>query len=125
MSPAASTAIRRGSPAGVPASTCEVSAGHWEGASDHASHTAFLDLAFSWPTAPATRVPDGESRLEVLERFDGVVNEAVQSGAEAVRMVSRGVAIRAWLAARARNVTTDDVKRRELDNTGVVIADRR
>lgn len=102
----------------------EVSAGHWEGASDHASHTAFLDLAFSWPTAPATRVPDGESGLEVLDRFDGVVNEAVQSGAEAVGMVSHGVAIRVWLAARALNVTTDDVKRRELDNTGVVMADR-
>ncbi|MEU8482418.1 histidine phosphatase family protein [Streptomyces sp. NPDC048641] len=102
----------------------EVSAGHWEGASDHASHTAFLELAFSWPTDPTTRVPGGESGLEVLERFDGVVDEAVQSGAETVALVSHGVAIRVWLAARALNVTTEDVKRRELDNTGVVMADR-
>ncbi|WP_420803251.1 histidine phosphatase family protein [Streptomyces spiramyceticus] len=60
----------------------------------------------------------------MLERFDGVVDEAVRSGAEAVVMVSHGVAIRVWLAARAVNVTAEDVKRRELDNTGVVIADR-
>ncbi|MFC9914979.1 histidine phosphatase family protein [Streptomyces sp. NPDC127197] len=72
----------------------EVSAGRWEGASDHASHTAFLELAFGWPVDPTTRVPDGESGLEVLERFDGVVDEAVRGGVETVAMVSHGVAIR-------------------------------
>lgn len=45
----------------------------------------------------------------LLARFDGVADEAVQSGAEAVGMVSHGVAIRVWLAARALNVTTEDV----------------
>ncbi|WP_455356490.1 histidine phosphatase family protein [Streptomyces sp. SYSU K217416] len=102
----------------------EVSAGHWEGATDHASHTAFLELVFGWPIDPTTRVPGGENGLEVLERFDGVVDEAVQSGAETVALLSHGVAIRVWLAAHALNVTTEDVKRRELDNTGIVMADR-
>ncbi|MFD3563564.1 histidine phosphatase family protein [Streptomyces sp. NPDC058686] len=102
----------------------EVSAGHWEGASDHASHTAFLELVFGWPTDPTTRVPGGESGMEVLERFDGVIDEAAQSGLETVAMVSHGVAIRVWLAARTDNFTARDAKRRELDNTGVVIVDR-
>lgn len=76
----------------------EVSAGRREGASDHASHTAFLKLAFDWPVDPTTRVPDGESGLEVLERFDGVVDEAVRSGVETVAIASHGVAIQVWLA---------------------------
>lgn len=63
----------------------EVSAGRWEGASDHASHMAFLNLVFGWPTDSMTRVPEGESGHEVLERFDAVVHEAVHSG----RRVSR------------------------------------
>ncbi|WP_329113469.1 histidine phosphatase family protein [Streptomyces sp. NBC_01465] len=102
----------------------EVSAGHWEGAGDHASHNAFLDLVFGWPTDPTTRVPGGESGLEVLQRIDGVVHEAVQSGGETVVMVSHGVAIRVWLAARAANFSARDAKRRTLDNTGAVIVDR-
>ncbi|MFJ1550700.1 histidine phosphatase family protein [Streptomyces sp. NPDC088246] len=102
----------------------EVSAGHWEGASDHASHSAFLEFVFGWPTDPTTRVPGGESGLGVLEQLDGVVDEAVQSGVGTVAMVSHGVAIRVWLAARAVNFSVRDVMQCELDNTGVVIADR-
>ncbi|MEU6662092.1 histidine phosphatase family protein [Streptomyces sp. NPDC046821] len=101
----------------------EVSAGHWEGASDHASHTAFLDFVFGWPTDPSARVPGGESGQEVLERFDGVVDEAVRSGANTVAMVSHGVAIRVWLAARAANVSVQDMTERELDNTGIAVTE--
>ncbi|MFF6802052.1 histidine phosphatase family protein [Streptomyces sp. NPDC012616] len=72
----------------------EVSADRWEGASDRASHTAFLELVFGWSVEPTTRVPDGESGLEVLEQLDGVVDEAVRDGVETVAMVSHGVAIR-------------------------------
>lgn len=102
----------------------EVSAGYWEGASDLASHTAFLNLVFGWPADPSTRVPGGESGHELLERFDTVIDEIVQRGAESVAVVSHGVAIRVWLAARVLNMTTAEVKRRELDNTGIVTADR-
>ncbi|WUW19236.1 histidine phosphatase family protein [Streptomyces sp. NBC_01465] len=85
-------------------------------------HEAFLKLVFGWPTDSTTRVPRGESGQEVPERFD-VVYEAVRSGADTVAMVSHGVAIRVWLAARATNVPTHDLADRELDNTGIAIAE--
>ncbi|MET9185166.1 histidine phosphatase family protein [Streptomyces tendae] len=121
---AAPLAADRGLPILVRDGIREVSAGRWEGASDHASHTAFLELVFSWPADPTTRVPGGESGLDVLQRFDCVVYEAVRSGAQTVAMISHGVAIRVWLASRAANVTVEDVQQRELDNTGIVIIDR-
>ncbi|WP_329127460.1 histidine phosphatase family protein [Streptomyces sp. NBC_01465] len=121
---AAPLAADRGLPVLIRDGIREVSAGHWEGASDHASHTAFLRLVFNWPTDPTPRVPGGESGLEVLERFDNVIDEAVLSGLETVVMVSHGVAIRVWLAARTDNFSVHDAKKRELDNTGVVIVDR-
>ncbi|MFF8022142.1 histidine phosphatase family protein [Streptomyces sp. NPDC007896] len=120
---AAPLAADRGLPILVRDGIREVSAGRWEGASDHASHTAFLELVFGWHTDPTTHVPDGESGLDVLQRFDSVVDEAVRSGAQTVAMVSHGVAIRVWLASRAANVTVEDVQQRELNNTGIVIID--
>ncbi|WP_331719917.1 histidine phosphatase family protein [Streptomyces sp. NBC_00147] len=120
---AAPLAADRGLPVHVRDGIREVSAGRWEGASDHASHTVFLDFVFGWPTDPSARVPGGESGCEVLERFDGVVDEAVRSGANTVAMVSHGVAIRVWLAARATNVSVQDMTERELDNTGIAVAE--
>ncbi|MFF0740655.1 histidine phosphatase family protein [Streptomyces sp. NPDC004111] len=90
-------------------------------ASDHASHTACLELVFGWPTDPTTLIPGGESGTAVLQRFDSVVEEAVRSGARTVAIVSHGVVIRVWIALRAAGVTARDVQPRELDNAGIVI----
>ncbi|MGP3777158.1 histidine phosphatase family protein (plasmid) [Streptomyces sp. SDT5-1] len=120
---AAPLAAERGLAVNVRGGIREVSAGHWEGASDRASHTAFLNLVFGWPSDPTTRVPGGESGQEVLQRFDDVVDEAVRSGADTVAMVSHGISIRIWLACRAANLTARDMAERELDNTGMAIAE--
>lgn len=84
---------------------------HTEGDADVVTAAALT----SWPADPTTRVPGGESGLDVLQRFDCVVDEAVRSGAQTVAMIIHGVAIRVWLASRPANVTVEDIQQRELD----------
>ena len=63
--------------------------------------------------------------MEVLDRFDSVVNEAaaaVPAGGTAV-LVSHGAAIRIWAAARSDNLPNNFGARNNLRNTGVVILD--
>lgn len=101
----------------------EISAGSWEGRSDEAAHTEFLETVFGWATNPYTRLPGGERGIEVLERFDAVVAEAAGTGLALVAMVSHGAVIRVWLAARAANIDAQYAMQNELDNTSSVLVD--
>ncbi|MER6692663.1 histidine phosphatase family protein [Streptomyces minutiscleroticus] len=83
---------------------------------------AYMVTAFAWAAGDTgLRMPGGESGAEAFGRFDAVVAEAAASGAGTVAMVSHGAAIRAWTAARARNVDVDFAAAHPLDNTGVVV----
>lgn len=84
-------------------------------------HT-YMRIVFAWAAGDTgLRMPGGESGAEALARYDGVIAEAVDSGARTVALVSHGAAIRMWTAARAANVDVSFAAARPLDNTGVVI----
>ncbi|MGV9555520.1 histidine phosphatase family protein [Streptomyces sp. NPDC003401] len=103
----------------------EISAGDLEllpGESEQGER--YLRTVFAWAAdEPELRMPGGESGTEFLERYDAVVAEAAASGARCAALVSHGAAIRAWTAARARNVDVPFAAARRLANTGVVVLD--
>ncbi|MZD04303.1 histidine phosphatase family protein [Streptomyces sp. SID5785] len=99
----------------------EIEAGELEMRGDEEAVTTYLTTALAWAGGDlARRMPGGETGAAALARFDGVVAEAAESGAEAVAMVSHGAAIRTWAAARAA-LTDPRTARQALDNTGLVV----
>ncbi|MFG2679725.1 histidine phosphatase family protein [Streptomyces sp. NPDC048392] len=88
---------------------------------DEAAHT-YMHTAFAWSAGDVgLRMPGGENGVEALARFDAVVAEAHEGGAETAALVSHGAVIRMWVAARADNVDVVHAARHPLANTGVVI----
>ena len=84
----------------------------------------YMRIVFAWAAGDTElRMPGGESGAEALARYDGVIAEAVDSGARTVAMVSHGAAIRMWASARADNIDVHFAAARPLDNTGIVILD--
>jgi broad specificity phosphatase PhoE len=82
----------------------------------------YLSTAFAWSAGNTERrIPGGENGREALGRFDSVVEEAGGAGVVTVAMVSHGVAIRMWVAARAGNVDVEYASTHELPNTGIVV----
>ena len=82
----------------------------------------YLEVAFAWAEdGGRARLPGGPSGTEVLGGFDAAVAEL--DGAATAVAVSHGAVIRAWLAARAVNVTVDQVRDRPLANTGLVVVE--
>lgn len=104
----------------------EVTAGDLEMREDPASVETYMRTVFSWTRGDLdARIPGGESGAEFLERFDGVVAEAVAEGDSTVVIVSHGAAIRAWTAIRGVNVPPDFIADHPLHNTGTVIVEDR
>jgi broad specificity phosphatase PhoE len=100
----------------------EVSAGELEMRGDKEAVTTYLTTVFAWTSGDTgRRMPGGENGTEVLGRFDAVVQEAADTGAKTVALISHGAVIRMWVAARAENIDTAYASRHELRNTGVVI----
>lgn len=100
----------------------ELIAGDLEMRGDDEAARTYLRTAFAWSAGDVgLRMPGGEDGVEALGRYDAVVDEAYESGAGTVAMVSHGAAIRMWVAARADNVDVDYAARHALANTGVVI----
>lgn len=98
----------------------EIGAGDLEMHTGAEAGTRYLEVAFSWADGAAPdRLPGGPVGAAVLGAFDAAVAtlEAVAGTAVAV---SHGAMIRTWLAARAADVTVEDVRSRPLANTGVV-----
>ncbi len=56
----------------------------------------------------------------MLARLDGVVDEAIRSGAPAVAMISHGCAIWTWVVGRAQNVPADRPGPHEMGNTAFI-----
>lgn len=89
---------------------------------DDEAAALYLATAFAWSAGDVERrMPGGENGVEALGRFDSVVAEAADSGAETVAMVSHGAAIRMWVAARAANVDVAYASSRPLGNTAAVV----
>lgn len=106
----------------------EVAAGDLEMRGDLDAVHAYLAVVGQWLDGRVdVRMPGGagESAVEVLGRFDSVVDEAataVPVDGTAV-LVSHGAAIRIWAAARSDNLPDNFGAVNNLRNTGVVILD--
>ncbi|KAA0942981.1 histidine phosphatase family protein [Streptomyces apricus] len=100
----------------------ELTAGDLEMRGDASAVHTYMTTVFAWAAGDVElRMPGGENGVEALRRLDAVVEEAADSGAQTVAMVSHGAAIRMWATARADNIDVDFAAGHALDNTGVVI----
>ncbi|MGA8988499.1 histidine phosphatase family protein [Aeromicrobium sp.] len=102
----------------------EIAAGDVEGNTDDASVHQYVHTLMSWCGGDLDmRMPGAESGREVIARFDSVVAEAESLGLENVAFVSHGAVIRAWCAARTRNVDLEFVTHHYVVNTGIVVVE--
>lgn len=103
----------------------EIRAGDLEMAGDDESVHAYLEAVFAWSLGGLDRRVPGseEDGRAVLARFDEVVREIAETGVQSAALFSHGAIIRAWSAARCRNVSTPFAMARGLTNTGVVVVD--
>lgn len=100
----------------------EVEAGDLEMRSDRASIEAYLSTFVAWAREDYdARMPGAETGVEVFDRFDAVVGEAVALGHETVALVSHGAMIRYWIARATSNIDAEYVSTHDLTNTAVVV----
>jgi broad specificity phosphatase PhoE len=114
-------AERRGLEPEVRDGLVEISAGDWEmsTADEHgAAYREAIVAAMDGGDGPL--VPGGETREQVLARFDAVIEEARASGHDRVALVSHGAVLRAWCGIRVANVPFELVRDRPLGNTGLI-----
>ncbi len=98
----------------------EVVAGDLEMRNDPEALVAYRTAFLAWSRGELEpRIPGGEDGHETLARYDAVVAEAVESGAEHAVLVTHGAVVRTWVGARAVNVSGFHGDPR-LPNTGVV-----
>ena len=102
----------------------EITAGELEMAGDLPSIKKYLKVVFGWLVGqPELRMPGGETGIEVLGRFDEVVQEVLDAGHRSAAIVSHGAMIRIWAASRAVNADLQNPQKYDLSNTGVVVLD--
>lgn len=101
----------------------EITAGALEMAGDEESVQTYLSIVLGWADgAPHARMPGtDEDAAAVLGRFDEVVEEVAGTGVEVAALFSHGAMIRAWAAARCRNVTVDFAAQNAVSNTGALV----
>jgi len=121
---AAPLARHRGLPVTIRAGLREIFAGDLEGRTDTEAITAYVRTTLAWADGDVSRrMPGAGDGAEALGRFDAVVTEAAESGAEVAVLVSHGAMIRTWSAARARNLDAAFAATNALVNTGIVVVD--
>lgn len=99
----------------------EISAGSLEMSADRAHQKEYLGVITSWMLGELdTKLAGGTTGHEVLERFDSVVTEIKESGAQHTAIVAHGAIIVFWSAMRAPNLTGDILQNYPPLNTGVV-----
>ncbi len=100
----------------------EISAGSLEMKGDPTSIMTYLETVRAWLSGDlSVRMPGANTGLEVLARFDAVVEEAAaKDGDGTIAMVSHGAMIRFWAGHRGANIDWADTRYQELSNTGIV-----
>ena len=100
----------------------EIAAGELEMSGEMSSVMTYLKVVSAWLQGDReARMPGADTGVEVLSRFDDVVQEALDAGHESVAIVSHGAMIRTWTACRAVNVDPRTPEKYDLSNTGVVV----
>ena len=99
----------------------EIDAGDLEMLNEEAAVRHYFETMLAWATGDLdARNPGGPSGHEFFARFDGVVEEIVETSSSAV-LFAHGGAIRTWVAQR---VTDPEgamfASRPKLDNTGMI-----
>lgn len=104
----------------------EISAGDLAMASDLPSALAYRDVITAWAQGDLRpRLPGGEHGRDVLARFDEVVEQAGELAGDTALVVSHGAMIRTWVGARGVNLPGSFIGENYLDNTDLVVLDRR
>ncbi|WP_273486813.1 histidine phosphatase family protein [Ancrocorticia populi] len=99
----------------------EVQAGSLEGGTTQEAFDAYFGTIVEWFDGDLhAKMGGGETGYEVLERFDAVVSEAEESGADSVAFVSHGSMISTWSALRGIGISKDFVIGHHPANTGIV-----
>ncbi len=102
----------------------EIQAGSLEMGDTKEDYDAYFRTIVSWFDGDLTmRMGGAESGHEVLERFDGVVQEIEKTGAEEVALVSHGGMIVMWSGMRATGLSMDKVIGRHPENTGICVVE--
>ena len=69
------------------------------------------------------RIPGGPDGHEFFDRFDAAVAQVAAAHDDTAVVFSHGAAIRAWVGARALNVSGEFTLKNPLDNTGIAIVE--
>lgn len=101
----------------------EVAAGEFEGSSDEAHMSAYMETLIGWMRGGLDpllgNLDDGHS---TLARFDEAIADIEASGSQCSVVFSHGAIISLWVACRARGIT-EDMMRIPLHNTAMAILD--
>lgn len=102
----------------------EIEAGALEGRSDRESLIAYMRTLVAWGSGQRdVAMPGGPNGHDFFGRYDTDLREITSSGVDTAAVVSHGAAIRAWVAANARNIPPLFTVENSLDNTGIVVLD--
>jgi len=100
----------------------EIEAGDLEGNTDAESVKAYIGTVVEWGTGHLdARIPGGHDGHEFFGRYDAAVAQVSAAHDDAAVIFSHGAAIRAWVGARALNVSGEFTLKHPLDNTGIAI----
>lgn len=118
-------ATRHGLQVNVVGGTHEVYVGDLEGATDDASRQRFDDIYGGWHLGEIDEpMPGGETGRQVLARFLGSAQRAVEADADgSVVMVSHGAMVRLVAGHLAPNIDQRRATASYLPNTGTIVLD--
>lgn len=100
----------------------EIEAGALEAKTDENSIRAYLGTIIKWGSGELdARMPGAFDGHAFFGRFDAAVTEISGAHDDTAVVFSHGAAIRAWVGARALNVSGEFTLKNPLDNTGVAV----
>ena len=100
----------------------EIEAGALEAKTDDDSVKAYLGTIIKWGTGELdARMPGAFDGHEFFGRFDTAIAEVARAHDDTAVVFSHGAAIRAWVGARALNVSGEFTLKNPIDNTGVAV----
>jgi len=100
----------------------EVEAGDLEGKTDAESVKVYIGAVVAWGTGRLdVRMPGGHDGHEFFARYDAAVARVSAAHDDTAVIFSHGAAIRAWVGARALDVSGEFTLKNPLDNTGIAI----
>ena len=100
----------------------EIEAGALEGKSDETSVKAYLATIIAWGMGDLeARMPGAHDGHAFFGRFDAAIAEIAAAHDDTAVVFSHGAAIRAWVGARALNLSGEFTLNNPLENTGVAM----